>query len=80
MPTIFAREDRAGGRDLGKVVEGGVIVAGNGDETVGFVAVGGNHAAATDEPKSLEHQGPAQLGAEPCEAIPLCESAPGVPE
>jgi len=53
MSTIFAREGRAGGRDLGEVV-------------------------ITDAPKSLEHPGPAQQGAEHCGAIPLCESAPGV--
>ena len=37
-----------------------MIVAANGDETAGLGAVGENHAAATEEPKSLERLGPTQ--------------------
>ena len=51
-----------------------MIVAGNGDETAGLGAVGGNHAAATEEPKSLERLGPTQTIAECSSAIPYWAS------
>lgn len=46
----------------------------NGDETEGLGAVGGNHAAATEELKPLERIGPAQMERSANGAIPLCES------
>lgn len=46
----------------------------NGDETEGLGAVGGNPVAATEELKSLERIGPAQMERSDNIAIPLCES------
>lgn len=47
----------------------------NGDETEGLGAVGVNPVAATEELKSLERIGPAQMERSANGAIPLCESA-----